>query len=438
MNILVSCNEKYLELARYMLFSLRVHNNRLNVYLIHENVSNEAISDLKLFFDMYDIGNLEIIKFDSSKIELPLKDDEVTGHITKEAYFRLYAPYFLPEDMDRILYLDCDIICVDNIKEFYNTDFKDNILCGCPNADIANDEYIDRLQLSKGSIYINSGVLLFDLKKYREYVSMEKINRFITENASILHFQDQDVVNKLFFSKIMYCDMKYNFQIGMLLYNEGGKLIHYTGPIKPWFDDYNRLTLAQPYYDILLRLGEVKRLKYKRNKHISNFKKSIKLISIIVLGDKINEASINNVLSQLENRLEIIISYNTIDNDLINKYCEQDCRVRFIKNEELENGSIKQLGLYSARFDISDFENMNANFIRETVHFADIEQLPVVFYKDFESCNDKIIIDFGHVITPSEISELIEEKSVNGYKYMYLIDVSQNKNCKYGCLGNIK
>lgn len=435
MNILVSCNEKYLELARYMLFSLRVHNEYLNVYLIHENVSDEALSDLELFFQMHNIGNLNIIKFDSSQIELPLKDDEITGHITKEAYFRLYAPYFLPEDMDRILYLDCDIICVDNISDFYNTDFKGNILCGCSNADIANDEYITRLQLPIGSTYINSGVLLFNLKKYKEYVSIKELNHFITENASILHFQDQDVVNKMFFDKILFCDIKYNFQIGMLLYNEGGKLIHYTGPIKPWYDEYSRPVLAQPYYDVLSQLGEVKRLKYKRNKHINNFKRSLKLASIIVSGDAVNEEMINKVLSQLENRIEIVISYNSIDDDLIRKYCELDCRVRFVKKEDMNNEYDKLLGLYYGDFNISDFESMDVNFIREIVHFADIEHLPVVFYNDFDLSKDKIITNLDYAITQDEVIRLIDEKRVEGYKYLRLIDLSQNQNDRYGYLG---
>ena len=94
MNILVACNEKYLNLARYMLFSLAAHNGKLNVYLIHENISDELLGQFIKFFENNDIGNLNVINFDSSQIVLPLKDDIITGHITKEAYFRLYAPFF--------------------------------------------------------------------------------------------------------------------------------------------------------------------------------------------------------------------------------------------------------------------------------------------------------------------------------------------------------
>ena len=51
MNILVACNEKYLNLARYMLFSLAAHNGKLNVYLIHENISDELLGQFRKFFE---------------------------------------------------------------------------------------------------------------------------------------------------------------------------------------------------------------------------------------------------------------------------------------------------------------------------------------------------------------------------------------------------
>ena len=139
MNILIACNGKYLDYSRYLLASLRKYNGLLNVYLIYENIEDNILDAYKKFISDFDIGELNLIHFDSSTIELPLKNDEITGHITKEAYFRLYAPFFLPEDMDRILYLDSDIVCTGDISSFYNTDFIGNLLIGCQNVDISND-----------------------------------------------------------------------------------------------------------------------------------------------------------------------------------------------------------------------------------------------------------------------------------------------------------
>lgn len=430
MNILVACNDKYLNLAKYMLFSLSCYNDDLNVYLIHEDISDESMIEFTNFFNNHNIGSLNIIKFDSSKIILPLKDDDVTGHITKEAYFRLYAPFFLPDDMERILYLDCDIICTDNISDFYNRDFDDNILVGCLNTDLANSEYIDRLGLPKEHIYINSGVLLFNLKRYKEFTNIDKLNKFILENASLLDFQDQDVVNKMFTGKILVSSIYYNFQIGMLLYTEGGRLIHYTGPIKPWSDEYSRPILAMPYYDVLDKLGEVDKLKLIRDRHIRNFKQHEKSISVVIDGDAINEKMIENILFQLETRVEFIVTYNQIDNELIEKYMNMDSRIEFVKKESL--GDYNLTGFYRAYLNIDDFYSMYDNFIREMVYFMDTEKLSVAFYKDFGPCDNKRVLDYGKEINSDDVSKLIAENKVNGYMAIYMSEYNKNKSSKYG------
>lgn len=431
-NILVACNEKYLRLAKYMLFSLHEHNGFLNVYLIHENVSDKSIEEFGKFFDDHNIGELNIIKFDSSTIDLPLKDDQITGHITKEAYFRLYAPFFLPDDMERILYLDCDIICVDDISDFYNMDFDGNVLAGGRNTDLDNSLYIDRLELPSDFIYINSGVLLFNLKLYKETTSINSLNKFIADNYSILDFQDQDVINKMFCGKMKYFPVYYNFQIGMLLYNEGGKLIHYTGPIKPWYDDYNRPFLAQPYYDVLSRLGELDELDRIKKIHRKNFREGSKIISAIVYGGHINEEIIQNITSQLENRIEFIITYDTIEPGLIEKYENLDCRLFFVENSKLDDYYDNLLGLYYVYFDVNDFRNMDVNFIREIGYFVDHFDLSIVFYNNFSENGVGNVIETSDNIDDEKAISLIDENLSNGYSCIHVCNFNENLSNKYG------
>lgn len=432
MNILVACNEKYIKLAKYMLFSVFKYNGKLRVYLIHENVSDVLLDELRSFFDVHGIGELNIIKFDSSKIELPLKDDKITGHITKEAYFRLYAPFYLPSTMDRILYLDCDIICRNNISDFYNTDFEEKIFVGCINSDLANNEYNSRLNLPEDHVYINSGVLLFNLKKYKEFVSVDLLNKFIADNADVLDFQDQDVVNKLFCGKILQSHVYNNFQVGMLLYTEGGNLVHYTGPVKPWFDEYSRPFLAKPYYDILEFLGEYELLEYKKKCHVSNFKMMRKLATIFVNGGVVTESQIINVINQLETRVEFVISYDTIDLSLVDKYTNLDCRVSFVPNDDLNDYYDKVSGIYFSYFNIDDFSYMDPNFIRELCYFIDNEFLSIVFFKDFQLHDGKKIVDFNSTLNSSEAIKLMEDNENNGYRSIYIFDFSLCDSNKYG------
>ena len=435
MNILVACNEKYLNLARYMLFSLAFHNGKLNVYLIHENISDESLSKFRNFFEDNGIGDLNVISFDSSQVVLPLKDDIITGHITKEAYFRLYAPFFLPSDMERILYLDCDIICTDDIDAFYNVDFADNILVGCANNDLANSEYKERLGLPNSHTYINSGVLLINLNKYREFTSISGLNDFIVENASLLDFQDQDVVNKMFTGKILYSDVYYNFQIGMLLYTEGGKLVHYTGPVKPWSVEYNRPILAKPFYEVLSLMGEEQLLFDLKCRHLQNFKEHTKFASIIIDSDILTEDMIKNVLCQLENKVEFVITYNKVDETLIQKYYEIDCRLEFVEKKFFDQYSKYLMGFYHMYLNIDDFKNMDVNFIREICYFIDIEELAVVFFKDFGFYENNKIVDYGDKIKSTDVIKIIQENAKLGYRYIYISDYSETKTSRYGYWG---
>lgn len=432
MNILIACNEKYLHLSRYLLFSLHEYNGELNIYLIHENLSDNSIQDITDFIKEHNIGKLNIIKFDSSTIELPLREGHaITGHITKEAYFRLYAPFYLPEDMDRILYLDCDIICNGKIDEFYNQDFKDNILVACRNSDLDNSLYNERLNLPEDYTYVNSGVLLFNLKKYREYTSIDKLNKFIGENREILDFQDQDVVNKMFHEYILEGDIYYNFQIGMLLYTENGILVHYTGPIKPWSDEYSRPVLAEPYYNTLLKLNELDELERIKKCHRDSFKKAGKLTSAIMYGDIITEEQLEAVIKQTETNAEFIIVYNELDDILKDKYEQLDVRITFVDYDNENNALDNLTGGYAVFFNIEEFKKMDINFIREITYFVTINTLSLAFFSNYDLDSTRIIYDNEFNFTLENIHEFMDSKKENKYNNIYMVD-STYLNNKYG------
>lgn len=432
MNILIACNEKYLHLSRYLLFSLHEHNGELNIYLIHENLSDTSIEDITNFINKHNIGKLNIIKFDSSTIDLPLREGHnITGHITKEAYFRLYAPFYLPEDMERILYLDCDIICNDKIDAFYNQDFKDNIFVACRNTDLDNALYNERLNLPKEYTYVNSGVLLFNLKEYKKYTSIEKLNKFISENRDILDFQDQDVVNKMFHEHILEGEIFYNFQIGMLLYTENGILVHYTGPIKPWNDKYSRPVLAQPYYDTLLKLNELDELERIKKCHRQSFKEVNKLVSVVMYGDTITEEQLSAVSKQTETNSEFVIVYNTIDNELKEKYEELDVRLLFVDYEHENEQLDKLTGGYAVFFNIEEFKKMDINFIREITYFVTINNLSIAFFSNYNLDSNRTIIDNEYQFTLENIHKFMDIKKENKYNNIYMVDANSLNN-KYG------
>jgi len=151
-------------------------------------------------------GRLKIVQINDSYFE----DAPTLLHYTKAMYYRLLAFKFLPEELDRILYLDPDILVINPIDELYNMDI-DNYLYAAAYHNIITIKRINRIRLNAYDIkeYYNSGVLLMNLKLQRETISEEEIFDFVKNNRSKLIMPDQDIINSLYSKKIKSIDENY-------------------------------------------------------------------------------------------------------------------------------------------------------------------------------------------------------------------------------------
>ena len=262
-NLLISIDDDYLIHAMDLIYSLSLHNNfYINLYIVHDDsLSKETLDNLSNFLKDNNYGELKSYYFDSSNMNFPM----YINYISIVTYFRLYAPFIIEEDIDRLLYLDCDIICNGSIHDLYNTDFEDNIIVACENlvkedySDL-NEKYNENIGLPKDNKYVNGGVLLIDVKKYKKFTSIKKINKLIEEYSDKLEMQDQDVINKLFYKKIKLQNIIYNYQINCIKYGHEDwnmKLVHYSYKDKPWKDDYKYQIKAIPFYKMLKSRGDI-------------------------------------------------------------------------------------------------------------------------------------------------------------------------------------
>lgn len=155
------------------------------------------------------------------------------------AYYRLKLASLT--DADKMIYLDSDVVVLSDIKKLWDYDITDYFIGA------VEDKYSNlmtvRANLSEDDIYINSGVLLMNLKKFREEKLEEKFFSKLRENDN--NYSDQDVLNDLCRNKILHLPLKYNlmlttddpnaFPTRRDEYNEALKnpfILHYS--IKPW------------------------------------------------------------------------------------------------------------------------------------------------------------------------------------------------------------
>lgn len=253
MNILIAINSKYVIPAKVMLTSLFENNNvNINVYLLHSNLKEFEIEVLReLIEDKYK-NKLHSIYIDKNKFEnLP-----ISHHFTIETYYRFLAQSILPNNLDRILWLDADMIIKSSINELYFSDFEDKYIVVCQSINKNPEVILEKLNLPKDSKYFNAGTILFNLDKIRKDINPMIYFDYIENNREKITWLDQDVLNVIYNKKAKYEEYyKYNMQLFSeeklskeslknIKYNTA--IIHYIGACKPW--DFKYKNYCKKYY----------------------------------------------------------------------------------------------------------------------------------------------------------------------------------------------
>lgn len=256
------------------------------IYVIHEDLTNENKEKLESLKN----NNSEIIFEEMNRNLKSITNKE--GHKLRADYFTLtiFFRLFIPDmfkEYDKAIYIDSDVVVPGDISKLYNIDLEDNLIGGCVDLSIKGIEEIKyNFKNAVGvdpSRYINSGVLLLNMKKLREKKLSEKFLYLLDKYNFNTIAPDQDYLNALCKDKIKYLDKSWNAMPakGQKLL-ENPNLIHYNLFAKPWhykdvgykeyFWDYAKKT---PYYNKLLDILEnyTDKEKEEDNKSLKNLLK---------------------------------------------------------------------------------------------------------------------------------------------------------------------
>ena len=134
------------------------------------------------------------------------------------AYYRVLAPYILKNYEDKAVVMDCDLIVLRDIADIFNTNLNNNIAAIAKdvvwhswfNGDNETIRNYNKniLKMKKPLNYVNTGVILFDCKKYRENYSMDFVIDFMTKENYMI--QEQDALNAMLEGRICFLDIKWN------------------------------------------------------------------------------------------------------------------------------------------------------------------------------------------------------------------------------------
>lgn len=253
MNILFTINKGYIEQLNILLNSIQISNpeETFNIYILYKDLSKDDISYIETGLDLERI-KINTIKIPKSEIDhFPVYEKRYPTEI----YFRLFASKYLPENIDKVLYLDADTIVINRLNELYETDFEDNYFIAATHIKKLLHKFNEiRLNIKEDEPYINTGVLLINLKELRKINVEKEVIDFVKANKKKLLLPDQDIISAIYGNKIKLIDgLKYNLgEKALRKYNinnptkkitlkwicKNTVIIHYYGRNKPWKQDY--------------------------------------------------------------------------------------------------------------------------------------------------------------------------------------------------------
>ena len=248
-NILVTMDENYIPYLNVMLTSL-LHSNPescFDVYLLHSSIREEAVTQTRQILGRK--HNLILIYAGN----MGLEDAPTTARYPLEIYYRIFAARYLPRNLDRILYLDPDIIVNGNLQHLYGLSLDDYYFAAASHIGKALTAVNSiRLNMEEDSPYINSGVMLMNLERLRREQKYEDVFEFIEKRKKLLMLPDQDIISSLYGSKIYALDpFRYNMterlyqmhkpfekELTLDWVRTNSVIIHYCGRNKPWKENY--------------------------------------------------------------------------------------------------------------------------------------------------------------------------------------------------------
>lgn len=213
MNIAYACDDNYITHTGISMLSLFDQNQKIDqitIYLISVNISEENIYHIQEIACKYK-RKLVVIPFKELCPDLKLAS---VGRHIETVYAKLFFGNL--ENVDKIIYLDSDIIINDSLQEMWEVDMGDNYF-GLVKT--ITKDYSEKLGLKISDIFFNDGVAIVNAKKLREDDMQKKFLAFIDSYHGNPPVLSEGTINVVCKDKIQVIHPKFNFGASFLMYD---------------------------------------------------------------------------------------------------------------------------------------------------------------------------------------------------------------------------
>ena len=193
------------------------NDSDINVHILNDKISQINIDRLKTIEERYPGLNLyfyDIHKYFKENdvnyiFNETLKDNDFFNLLGISTFSRLFLEDIIPKDIEKILYLDCDTVVLNDLNELFAIELDENLIAGVIDIMANINKHFYKGQ-EKKTPFINAGVLLINLRKWRELkfakLSIDLLNKY--PDKSFLN--DQNIINILCGEDVIIMDPKFN------------------------------------------------------------------------------------------------------------------------------------------------------------------------------------------------------------------------------------
>jgi len=240
-NICFTSDENYAQHLGVAIVSILKNSNiedKFYFWVVDDDISQESKDKIEKLKDIKDF-KVEYLKVDKDEFSnFPRRKDGLPVN----SYFLIKVPNLL-KNVDKILFLDCDIVVKKNISDIFKIDIDDKYILAV--EDINGKQFSEERSMKTSCFYFNSGVFVLNCKKWREEGLEQKCFDYVKENGHTFKFQDQEVLNGVLCENAKKIGLEWNFQyirnyvggFNKEEFNEVKKdpaIIHYITGEKPW------------------------------------------------------------------------------------------------------------------------------------------------------------------------------------------------------------
>jgi len=195
------------------------------------------------------------------------------------AYLRLYAPYIIAPEREKVLYLDCDMIVQTDIAKLWHTDLGGRLFgavqdlqgtVSCSWGGIPNHR---ELGIPADSKYFNSGLLLINARKWREENTTTKVIQCLIDNRKYVNWPDQYGLNAALANQWLELDPRWNWYASLPDTTPAGDapfILHFLD-VKPVFTSYASNPSFQEEFYRYMRLTP-----WKNHRPVSDYRRIIR------------------------------------------------------------------------------------------------------------------------------------------------------------------